>query len=97
MIDLKRDPYGTVDRRGKPTIKANILKKTPLQTMEDKLRIANKVNNKYKELLNDLDADLKEAIEELGEEESQRLLENKTTNTKLAGDTRKESKDKKFN
>ena len=61
------------------------------------MRIANKVNNKYKELLNDLDADLKDAIEELGEEESQRLLENKTTNAKLAGDTRKESKDQKFN
>ena len=75
LIDLKRDPYGTMDpKRGKPTIKTNILKKTPLQTMEDKIRIANKVNKKYKELLNDLDADFKEVVAQLGEEEAEALL-----------------------
>lgn len=82
LIDLKRDPYGTMDpKRGKPTIKTNILKKTPLQTMEDKIRIANKVNKKYKELLNDLDADFKEVVAELGEEEVQALLEKKEQDT----------------
>ena len=82
LIDLKRDPYGTMDpKRGKPTIKTNILKKTPLQTMEDKIRIANKVNKKYKELLNDLDADFKEVVAELGEEEVEALLEKKDQDT----------------
>jgi hypothetical protein len=45
IIDLRRDPHGTQYNRGKPTIKTggNAVKKNPLQTMEDKLRIANKV------------------------------------------------------
>ena len=95
IIDLRRDPYGTMDKRGKPTIKTNVQKKTPLQTMEDKLRIANKVNKKYKELLNDLDADLKEAINELGEEESEALLENRQ-NGKSGNDVRKDGKHSVF-
>ena len=61
IIDLKRDPYGTLDKRGKPTIKTfGNVPKNPLQTMEDKLRIANKVSKKYKELMNELDEKIKE-------------------------------------
>ena len=46
IIDLRRDPHGTQHNRGKPTIKTggNAVKKNPLQTMEDKLRIANKIH-----------------------------------------------------
>lgn len=80
IIDLRRDPHGTLDKRGKPTIKtfgSAPKAKTPLQTMEDKLRIANKVNKKYKELMNELDADLKEAIEEVGSDEAQALITNR--------------------
>ncbi|CAB4069501.1 unnamed protein product [Lepeophtheirus salmonis] len=39
IIDLRRDPHGQMDRRGKPTIKTigNTPRgRTPLQTMEDK-------------------------------------------------------------
>ena len=97
LIDLRRDPYGTMDpKRGKPTIKTNILKKTPLQTMEDKIRIANKVNKKYKELLNDLDADFKEVVAELGEEEVEALLEKKdqdTSSTTLAKESNVKQKE----
>lgn len=77
IIDLKRDPHGTLDKRGKPTIKTfgNVPKnKTPLQTMEDKLRIANKVNKKYKELMNELDENIKVATDEIGNEAAEALL-----------------------
>jgi hypothetical protein len=39
-----------LNNRGKPTIKTggNAVKKNPLQSMEDKLRIANKVQSKNK-------------------------------------------------
>ena len=74
LIDLKRDPYGTMDQK-KTTIKTNVTKKTPFQVMEDKVRIANKVNKKYQELLNDLEKDYKDACNELGPEEVAALLE----------------------
>ncbi len=45
--------------------------------MEDKLKIANRVNKKYKELMNELDNNIKEAIEELGTEEAEALLDNR--------------------
>ena len=48
--------------------------------MEDKLRIANKVNKKYKELMNELDENIKQATEEIGSEEAKALLENRTKN-----------------
>ena len=73
IIDLKRDPHGTLDKRGKPTIKtlgSAPRNKTPLQTMEDKLRIANKVNTKYKELMNEMDENIKQAMEEIGTDEA---------------------------
>ena len=78
IIDLKRDPYGTLDRRGKPTIKTSMVPKNPLQTMDDKLRIANKVNKKYKELMNELDDNIKEAVDKIGNEEATEILENRT-------------------
>ena len=83
IIDLKRDPYGTMDtRKGKPTIKtAGNVPKNPLQTMEDKLRIANKVNKKYKELMNELDDNIKQTMEEIGLDEAKALLENKKVAT----------------
>ena len=75
IIDLKRDPYGTLDKRGKPTIKTfGNVPKNPLQTMEDKLRIANKVSKKYKELMNELDEKIKEVMEEIGNDEEANLL-----------------------
>ena len=76
IIDLKRDPYGTLDKRGKPTIKTfGNVPKNPLQTMEDKLRIANKVNKKYKELMNELDENIKQVMEDIGnDEEAANLL-----------------------
>lgn len=78
IIDLKRDPYGTLDKRGKPTIKTvGNVPKNPLQTMEDKLRIANKVNKKYKELMNELDENINQATEDIGNDEAKALLENK--------------------
>ena len=81
IIDLKRDPYGTLDKRGKPTIKTfGNVPKNPLQTMEDKLRIANKVNKKYKELMNELDENIKQATEDIGNDEAKALLENRTKN-----------------
>ena len=49
----------------KTTIKTNVTKKTPFQVMEDKVRIANKVNKKYQELLEDLEKDYKDACNEL--------------------------------
>ena len=70
---MKRDPHGTLDKRGKPTIKtfgSAPRNKTPLQTMEDKLRIANKVNTKYKELMNEMDENIKQAMEEIGTDEA---------------------------
>ena len=73
IIDLKRDPHGTLDKRGKPTIKTvgNAPRnKTPLQTMEDKLRIANRVNLKYKELMEELDGNIKQTMDELGTDEA---------------------------
>ena len=76
LIDLRRDPYGTMDQK-KTTIKTNIAKKTPLQAIEDKLRVANTVNKKYEELLNNLEKDYDEACEELGPEEVAALLEKK--------------------
>ena len=55
-----------MDKRGKPTIKTiGNVPKNPLQTMEDKLRIANKVNKKYKELMNELDDNIKQATEDI--------------------------------
>ena len=95
MIDLKRDPYGTMDQK-KTTIKTNVQKKTPFQLMEDKVRIANKVNKKYQELLNDLEKDYKDACNELGPEEVAALLE-KQLEAKLevktnVVDTRKDGK-----
>ena len=84
IIDLKRDPYGTLDKRGKPTIKTiGNVPKNPLQTMEDKLRIANKVNKKYKELMNELDDNIKKAMDEVGNEEAIALLENKSQKCKI--------------
>ena len=81
IIDLKRDPYGTLDKRGKPTIKTlGNVPKNPLQTMEDKLRIANKVNKKYKELMNELDETIKQATEDIGNDEAKALLENRPRN-----------------
>ena len=78
IIDLKRDPHGTLDKRGKPTIKTvGNVPKNPLQTMEDKLRIANKVNKKYKELMNELDENINQATEDIGNDEAKALLENK--------------------
>ena len=75
IIDLKRDPYGTLDKRGKPTIKTfGNVPKNPLQTMEDKLRIANKVSKKYKELMNELDENIKQVMEEIGNDEEANLL-----------------------
>ena len=38
--------------------------------MEDKLRIANKVNTKYKELMNEMDENIKQAMEEIGTDEA---------------------------
>jgi HKD family nuclease len=66
-------------KRGKATIKTGNApqNKTPLQTMEDKLRIANKVNKKYKELMNDLDADIKQTMDLIGNDEAQALLDNR--------------------
>ena len=56
------------------------------------MRIANKVNKKYKELLNDLDADFKEAVRELGEEESEALLEKRDSNPPvIINDIKKDS------
>ena len=55
-----------------------VTRPVPLQTMEDKIRIANKVNKKYKELLNDLDAEYKSVVAELGQEEVEALLQDKT-------------------
>ena len=91
LIDLKRDPYGTMDQK-KTTIKTNIAKKTPLMAMEDKLRIANKVNKKYQELMNDLEKDYKEACNELGPEEVAELLEKKLTAKTTVVDNRKDGK-----
>lgn len=65
-----------MDRRMKPTIKTGNVPKNPLQTMEDKLRIANKVNKKYKELMNELDDNINLAMQEIGNEEAKALLEN---------------------
>ena len=48
--------------------------------MEDKLRIANKVNKKYKELMNELDENIKQATEDIGNDEAKALLENRTKN-----------------
>ena len=76
----------------KTTIKTNIAKKTPLQAMEDKLRIANKVNKKYEELMNDLEKDFKEACNELGPEEVAELLEKKRTTETTIVDNRKDGK-----
>ena len=77
----------------KTTIKTNIAKKTPLQTMEDKLRVANNVNKKYESLLNDLEKDYKEACNELGPEEVAALLEKKPEQkTNAVVDTRKDGK-----
>ena len=45
--------------------------------MEDKLRIANKVNKKYKELMNELDENINQATEDIGNDEAKALLENK--------------------
>ena len=77
----------------KTTIKTNIAKKTPLQTMEDKLRVANNVNKKYESLLNDLEKDYKEACNELGPEEVAALLEKKPEQkTNAIVDNRKDGK-----
>ena len=48
--------------------------------MEDKLRIANKVNKKYKELMNELDDNIKQATEDIGNDEAEALLENRSKN-----------------
>ena len=48
--------------------------------MEDKLRIANKVNKKYKELMNELDENIKQATEDIGNDEAKALLENRKNN-----------------
>ena len=79
---MKRDPYGTLDKRGKPTIKTfGNVPKNPLQTMEDKLRIANKVNKKYKELMNELDENIKQTSDDIGSPEAaNQLWENRTKN-----------------
>nr|XP_040574520.1 uncharacterized serine-rich protein C215.13-like [Lepeophtheirus salmonis] len=80
IIDLRRDPHGQMDRRGKPTIKTigNTPRgRTPLQTMEDKVRIANKVNSKYTELLKTKDQDLEDAISELGRDEADKIIDNR--------------------
>ena len=74
----------------KTTIKTNIAKKTPLQAMEDKLRIANKVNKKYQELMNDLEKDYKDACNELGPEEVAELLETKLAPKPNVVDNRKD-------
>ena len=76
-------------------------KKTPFQVMEDKVRIANKVNKKYQELLNDLEKDYKDACNELGPEEVAALLE-KQLEAKLevktnVPDTRKDGKYLNYN
>ena len=42
--------------------------------MEDKLRIANKVSKKYKELMNELDENIKQVMEEIGNDEEANLL-----------------------
>ena len=78
----------------KTTIKTNIAKKTPMMVMEDKLRIANKVNKKYQELLNDLEKDYKDACNELGPEEVAALLEKKLCEEKInvVVDNRKDGK-----
>ena len=49
--------------------------------MEDKLRIANKVSKKYKELMNELDENIKQVMEEIGDDdlEATNLLMAKST------------------
>ena len=99
LIDLKRDPYGTMDQK-KTTIKTNVMKKSPFELMEDKVRIASKVNKKYKELLEDLEKDYKDACNELGPEEVAALLEKQLEASKkleqelkpIVPDTRKDGK-----
>ena len=65
-----------------------------MMVMEDKLRIANKVNKKYQELLNDLEKDYKDACNELGPEEVAALLEKKLCEEKInvVVDNRKDGK-----
>ena len=60
--------------------------------MEDKMRIANKVNIKYQGLLNDLERDYKEACTELGPEEVAALLEKKLAEKANVADSKKDSK-----
>jgi hypothetical protein len=76
----------------KTTIKTNVAKKTPMMVMEDKMRIANKVNIKYQGLLNDLERDYKEACTELGPEEVAALLEKKLAEKANVADSKKDSK-----
>ena len=51
--------------------------------MEDKLRIANKVNKKYKELMNEMDDTMRQTMEEIGIEEATALLEQSKAATAL--------------
>ena len=84
----------------KTTIKTNVMKKSPFELMEDKVRIASKVNKKYKELLEDLEKDYKDACNELGPEEVAALLEKQLEASKkleqelkpIVSDTRKDGK-----
>ena len=78
MIELKRNPLGAPVRQSRGIVPMRV--KNDATSLTDKLRIANKVNNKYSESLMEKVKLLEELQIEVGPENVDELLNNANKN-----------------
>ena len=78
MIELKRNPLGAPVRQSRGIVPLRL--KNDATSLTDKLRIANKVNNKYSESLMEKVKLLEELQIEVGPENVDELLNNANKN-----------------
>ena len=78
MIELKRNPLGAPVRQSRGIVPLRV--KNDATSLTDKLRIANKVNNKYSESLMEKVKLLEELQIEVGPENVDELLNNANKN-----------------
>ena len=76
MIELRQDPHGMrKPASGISVGKEKLKSKNDLTSLDDKLRIANKVNTKYLELGEEKRVSLEHLVREVGEE-AEAVLDN---------------------
>ena len=86
LIELKRNPLGAPVRQSRGIVPMRL--KNDATSLTDKLRIANKVNNKYSESLMEKVKLLEDLQIEVGPENVDELLNNATTNGILSSGER---------